>query len=196
MASQLPTIELLTLFAQRTHELSERRLVRKGMNTKLTIRWDCVSGLLRQNIDQPDEEDLRSFLLVFRQFISENEPVFLPRIFNECFRNLDSSELKDELRKAQEQWKLVFHKIGVFKLIIDGKKLTGEFILDLWINGHYFHNDLDKANELHRYLGNISVALVRMQFLSVLSALTNTTLFVGNVVNYGLREGLFHNHSN
>jgi hypothetical protein len=191
MVSQLPTDEMLMVFAQRTRELSERRLVRKGMNTKLTISWDCVSSLLRQKIDQPDEEDLRSYLLEFRQFISKQEPVFLSRIFNECFQNLDSSELQDELKKAQEEWKLVFQKIGAFQLVIDDKKLTGEYILDLWINGYYFHNDVDKANELHRYLSNNSMALVRMQFLSVLSALTNIILYVGNVVNYGLREGLF-----
>jgi len=192
MSTQLSTRERLELFGQRVIELNYRRLVRNGMTAKLTISWDAASQLLSQRVLEPDEEDLRSFLLIFRQFVSAKEPVFLTRLFNDCLRFLDSSKLKEELKKAKDEWKNVLYKIGPFKVVIDDQKLTGEYVLDLWLNGYYFHNDADKAAELRRYMANHDMPLVRMQFLSSLSSLTQIVFYVGSVVNYGLRQGLFH----
>ena len=192
MSALLSTRERLELFGQRVIELSERRLVRNGMNTQLNISWDATSQLLSQRTLEPDEEDLRSFLLLFRHFISEKEPLFLNRVMNDCLQFLESSELKEGVKKAKDEWKQVFYKIGAFQIMIDNQKLTGEYVLDLWINGYYFHNDSDKAAEIRRYITNNDLPIVRMQFLSVLSALTQIIFYVGSVVNYCLRQGLFH----
>ncbi len=186
------TRDRLELFGQRAIELADRRLVRAGMNSQLTISWDRASQLLKYQSLEPDEEDLRSFMLLFRQFISEKEAVFISRALNDCLRFLDSGELKEQLKKAQDAWKSLFHKVGAFRLIINGRKLTGEYVLDLWINGHYFHNDIDKAVELSRYVANRDMPLVRTQFLSVLTGFTQIILYIGGVVNYGLRNELFH----
>jgi hypothetical protein len=191
MSKQLSTYERLELFGQRVIELNERRLVRAGMNSHLTISWDAASSLLRYQAIEPDEEDLRSFLLVFRQFVSDKEPVFISRVFNDCLRFLGSDQLKEQLKKAQDEWKH-FYKVGAFGLVINNRNLAGEYVLDLWINGYYFHNDSDKAAELRKYIATSDIPLIRTQFLSVLTSLTQIILYVGSVVNYCLRVGLFH----
>ena len=169
---QLIARERLELFTQRVDELYDRRLVRQGMGAQLTINWDMASQLLTQRLIQPDEEDLRSFLLLFRQFVSKNEPIFVERIFNDSVRFLESTTLKEEIEKAKKAWNDSFHKMGAFEAVIDNKELTGEYLLDLWINGHYFHNDSELAAELRRYIATNTMPLVRMQLLAVLPGLT------------------------
>jgi hypothetical protein len=192
MAWDLSTRERLELFTQRVAELRDRRLVRNGMNTRYTVSWTQVSRLLTQQTIEPDEEDLRSFLLVFRQFISDREPVFISRAFNDCLRLLDSGDLREQLAQAQEAWRNAFRGMGALHVTIDGRNLTGEYVLDLWINGYYFHNDSNKTAELRRYIATQDLPLVRFQFLSALAALTDIILYLGAVVEYSLREGLFN----
>jgi len=190
MSTGLTTPERLELFAHRVKELNERRLVRNGLNLKFTISWEAASQLLSYQAPRIDEEDLRSFLLTFRQFVSKKEPVFIDRVFNDCLRFLRSDHYKEQLDKARQEWRNSFNKMGPISITNNKKKLTGEFVLDLWINGHYFHNDADKAAELRRLLGD-SIPLVRMKFLDCLAAFTQIILYVGAVVEYGLRENLF-----
>ncbi len=40
-----------------------------------------------------------------------------------------------------------------------------EHIADLWINGHYFHDDSEKAQELRRYVPH-NILFVRPEFLN------------------------------
>jgi hypothetical protein len=190
MSTQLSTHERLEFFAARANELRELRLVRDGMRSKFSLSWNVISKQLAYRAIQPDEEDLRSFLLLFRQFISDREPIFINRIFNDCLRFLDSSELKEQLTKAKDEWKRLFQGMGAIQMVVDNRKLTGEYVLDLWINGHYFHSDSDKAVELHRLMTD-QIPLVRMQFMDVLPRLTEIIVYTANVVTYGLREGLF-----
>jgi hypothetical protein len=193
MSASLSTRDRFGLFVQRVEELSQRRLVRQGMNSKHTIKWDAISQQLTYQAIEPDEEDLRSFLLIFRQFVSDKEPVFISRVLNDCIRFLNSSQLQEYLKKAQGEWKNSFRHMGAFHIVVNERNLTGEYVLDLWINGYYFHNDSDKAAELRRLLTD-QLPLVRMQFLTILTSLTHIILYVGNVIRYGFREGLFHFH--
>jgi hypothetical protein len=193
MSALLSTRDRLGLFVQRVEELSQRRLVRQGMNSEHTIKWDAISQQLTYQAIEPDEEDLRSFLLIFRQFISDREPVFINEVFNDCIRFLNSSQLQEYLKKARKKWKNSFRHMGAFHIVVNERNLTGEYVLDLWINGYYFHNDIYKAAELRRLLTN-QLPLVRMQFLTILTDLTRIILYVGNVIRYGFREGLFHFH--
>lgn len=190
MSTNSTTRERLELFAYRVKELRQRRLVRGGMNVKFTISWDTASQSLGYRASQIDEEDLRSFLLTFRQFISEREPVFIDRVFNDCFRFLRSDHYKEQLKKARQEWRNTFDRMGPISVTINQRNLTGEFVLDLWINGHYFHNDVEKAAELRRLLGDF-IPLMRMKFLDSLVTLTQIILYVGAVVEYGLQEGYF-----
>jgi hypothetical protein len=188
--SNLSTRERLELFTYRARASSDRRLVREGMGWTSTISWDHVSQQLRIRPPEVDEEDLRSFLLDFRHFISEREPVFINRIFNDCLRFLKSDELKTEIRKAKDEWEQVFVKSKAFPLIVNGRKITPAYILDLWIDGYYFHSNREKFQELQNMI-QASWSLVRMHILQSIPVLTSITSYLGNVVIYALRADLF-----
>ena len=180
----------LRMFSARVQELSNLRLVRDGWNLKYTLQWDAVSHMMRIRVSKVDEDDLRSFLLTFRLFVSEKEPVFVNRIFNDCYKYITSDYYKGELVKAREAWKKTLRE-GAFTLVINGRQITGERLLDLWINGYYFHNDLDKLEELHRLLYPSDWGFVRFKFLDTIASLTQILLFVGAVVTASLRDNLF-----
>ena len=181
-------IEQLRLFRYRAAELSRRRLIREGLSVNFTVKWDRMKGL-RYEATRPDQEDLRSFLLDFRHFVSQKEPVYLPKVYNLCHRGLSSDGLKQEIIKARASWKEALRHNGI-NVIIRGKRYPPEHVCDLWVNGVYFHSDLEKRRELEA-LHLDQQFLLRHYFHMFLAEATRNILFVGNVVSMGLREGLF-----
>ena len=60
----------------------------------------------------------------------------------------------------------------------------------LQINGHYFHSDEEKRSRLLSLIP-LQTMLARQVFLAYISDAIRTTMFTGNVVTAGLRDGLF-----
>jgi hypothetical protein len=137
---------------------------------------------------EPDEDSLRSCLLLLRPFISEHEPLHLNKIFNLCHRKLASQELKEKLIEAREDWKATLKGNGM-SLQFNDQSVSPEHVVDLWINGWHFHNNEEKLREL-RSLVNPAQVLVRHLFLRVLAGGAQVVLYVGNVVTVALKDGL------
>lgn len=181
-------IDQLHLYRARATQLRNSRLIKEGFNPGLTINWNKMQGL-RFISKEPDETSLRSFLLTFRQFVSEKEPVCVNRIFNLCHRHLISDKLKEYLIKSRRAWKNSLKGTGIM-LIYNKRELTPEFITDLWINGYYFHSDPKKLTILNKILPHERM-LIRFQFLNFLLDATKQVLYVDNIINVALKEGLF-----
>lgn len=180
--------EQLELYKARAEELRHTYLIRRCFNPSITIKWDRMQGL-RFESKEPNEEHLRSFLITFRQFISNEEPVFLYRIHNLCQQYLTSDELKGYLVTARKAWKETQKNTGL-KLIFSGHELTPEYVTDLWINGFYFHNDQKKRSILKSLLPHERM-FVRNQFLNFLMEGTRQVLYLSNIITYALKEDLF-----
>ncbi len=160
------------------------------LNQGLSSDWSFSMGENQPTVfraSQPDEEDLRSYLLTFRKFISPKEPVFIRRIHKLCDQHLTSDELKGQIRDCQQGWKNHCVRGGI-KLNIHGHDVRPEHIADLWINGHYFHDDLEKAKELERYMP-FSILFVRQQFLHFVIEATRVIGGTGYTVKMALRDG-------
>lgn len=170
--------------------MQERRLVREGIGYRFRYSWDATSRAFTYHGEEPDEEDLRSFMLIFRQFVSEGEPVHLRRVLNDCDRYLASEQLKEELRQARAAWDQVFRRPGNPRISVNGKDLTTEYVLDLWINGHYFHNDQAKARALNAIDAGV-FPVSRMLMIRALPQLTAVVLFVADIVVRALCNGQF-----
>ena len=179
--------EQLERFLHRADELAGTRVVRAHFPTSLGLSFSA-SGGTRVSLGQPDEEDLRSFLLTLRQFLSSDEPVFLFRIFNLCQQHITDPEMKRDLAEARGQWAASVKSDGI-SMTFDGKPITPEYVTDLWINGHYFHNDEGKARAL-REMAPLETLLSRQKFLGHLIAATQNVLYVANVLRAAMREGL------
>jgi hypothetical protein len=182
----------LEFFVAKVRELQSTRLLQQEFGFEFTVSWQRMEAL-RFEMRQPEEDHLRAFLLGFRQFVAPGEPICLNAIYNLCHRVIDSQELKGYLIEARSAWKNAFKK-GGFNLVVDDRTITPEGIYDLWINGHYFHADIEKRRELERLIGPEAI-FTRGLFLDLLVEATRQLLYTGNVVVAALREGLVRDGS-
>ncbi len=144
---------------------------------------------LVETLREPSDDVLKSFLVDFRPFVSQREPVYLYRIYRICERSLGNAQLRHWLRKSREYWKEVHASSGL-RLQVDNRIYRPEEIADFWINGWYFHDDPQKLDELKR-LGSAGFRLHRVEFHHFLDNCVEQVLYTGNVVKAGLAEGMF-----
>jgi len=75
--------EKLELFLALVTELLTTDLAKKGFGYAHTLNGSKAAGV-RSELEQPDENDLRSFLITFRKFISDDSDVYLQGIHDIC----------------------------------------------------------------------------------------------------------------
>jgi hypothetical protein len=177
----------LGVFVHRADELGRTRLVRtSGLSGDFSFHFEASKGFAYK-FPYVDEDDLRSFLLTFRQFVMEKEPVFIRRVHNVAVKHITSDELSEAAREAARGWRDILRSSGI-TLNIYGRAITPEYVLDLWINGHYFHNDEQKRTELLSY-GMPNILLVRNQFLNFLVDATMAIAHTRNILRAALHDG-------
>jgi len=180
--------EQLELFVTRAEEMQASRLLVNGFNPSFSMKWDRMSGT-RFESEEPDADDLRSFLMIFRRFISDREQLHLFKIYNICLKHLMSGTLKDNLFEAREAWKNELKRGGIH-LTFNDRDIRPEYLTDLWINGYYFHDDAEKLRKLMSLLPHENM-LVKHIFLDHVIGATRQVLYVAFIIRAAFREGLF-----
>jgi len=187
--------EQLKLFLERVEELRHCKLL-QDFNIKMSVKWNEIDGLSFTS-KYPNEEYLRSYLLIFRQFILNNEPVFIHKIYNLCQCYLIDEQFKTYLKKSREIWEKSKKNLGIqieykAKGIFgkESEEITPELATDLFINGYYFHSDLKKRKILQSIMP-LDEVLLRFQFLSFIQEGTKQVLYMGNIIKIGFEKVLF-----
>jgi hypothetical protein len=108
-------------------------------------------------------------------------------IYNILHRCLTNDELKEYLVKSREAWRAALRSSGM-GVVIFGHSYTPDEVLDLWINGVYFHNDSEKADRLKK-LVPLAHDLLRHQFIDFLVNATREILNVADILNAALQNG-------
>jgi hypothetical protein len=179
----------LNLFVKRTAELKSRRMLKSEKHWTIKFRSDAENNSFGFHIDGPDEEDFRSFLLIFRQFISPSEPIYIRRIFNDCIRNLPDCDLRSYIIQVQHAWNERV-TAGPMAIVIGGRKITPEYGLDLFINGDYFHNDQGKA-EVIKVLSVETLQMLRLAMQIAIPDLVDIIVYTSRVIEKALSNCLF-----
>lgn len=180
--------EQLRLFVFRAEQLLASRMLRGGFDAGFSINFDRQTGL-RFTATEPDEEDLRSFMLTFRQFTSPNEPVHLAKVCNLLEQRLNDAELREAVRGIRAEWKSA-QRVGLMAVNIDSRDYKPEHVLDLFVNGYYFHNDAAKRDLLNS-LGPVGQFLARRQFLNLVVDGVRVIGAVSHVITSALEAGSF-----
>lgn len=182
-------LERLERFVHRAIELQNSRLLSSGFRNTFSINWEQMQGL-RFLSEQPDEDFLRSFLMTFRQFWMQHEPVHFPSVHNILHRALTSDELRGQIVISREHWTRAMRQ-GPWRYVVNGEPILPETVLDLWINGHYFHNDDEKRSRLRALTSHLDRGiLARHRFLDALVDGTQQVLFLSRVIQVARHEGL------
>lgn len=180
--------EKLELFISKFNELQNTKLAREGFKVEQTITSSQEKGL-EFSLEQPDEADLKEFLLTFRHFISEREDAFLGRIFSICHQRLISNEIKQSLAQARQSFEEVKKHNGVH-FQINGKRYSPLEVTDMYLNGRYFHSDLEYQQQLES-MPPLTSELLRFYFLNFIIQASKIIHYVRNGVAHAFQEGLF-----
>lgn len=177
----------LELFIEMVDELTERKLLKKGLKSSLTIFSHEDKGW-KIEISWPDEDDLRSYLTSFRHFILKNSPVFLNRIYKLCIKHVKDSKVKQMLERNRKHW-LDIHKQGAMGLVYQGKKLTPKYVVDLFIKGKIFHIEGEERAFL-KGIPDFQDKLFKHQFIDFLVLANKHIFFLDSVIKKVVNENL------
>jgi len=182
----MAAVDTFKLFIERSEELRDSAFIQSGFVPELHARRDGAAPASTV-IAEPDEDDLRSFLLTYRQFISNDEPIYIYKIFNLCWTHITDSKSKEVFADARKGWKAA-EKGGVLQLVENDRVIHPTETQDLWINGYYFHNDEQKRKRLHDLSNGFQEAF-RHHFLEHIYEATRIILFVADQLEYAIRIG-------
>jgi len=178
--------EVFRLFIERSDELDRTRLCQSG--SELGVTFKVVEGRTEIVPRFPDEEDLRSYLVVFRHFLLDREPVFLYRVFTLCEMDLTSDPHKVKARSARAGLKTATAGSG-FALIYQEKDLTPEDSLGLLLNGVYFHSD-PKHREYLASVPSFLWPMVKFSFLTAVVGVAEVIRYTARVLRDALAKDL------
>jgi hypothetical protein len=180
--------EKLELFVDNVNELRSTALMRKdGLRFEFTVRGGKDETTTFE-LEQPDEGELRDYLVAFRRLVSKGD-ASLGRILNICQRRLADGERRQQLPTVRQLWAETKQHSGL-KLVMNGQVTSAEEILGVWLNGKYFHDDLNHR-ELLASLSPLMYANLRASFLSFITQASNIILYVGSLVDASLQDGSF-----
>ena len=178
----------LETFVKRVEELRRLPLVTAGQGVGWSLNVSKTRGM-SVSVKLLDENDLRSFLLTFRQFIAPQEDIQLNKVYKTCIAGLKTNnDLKERLFEARGMWKEALGKAG--NIEFEEQMHSGERAARLWINGYYFHSDLEKYEYLEKLLSQ-NWPYIQMHFGNFVVDATRVIIYTGNVVEYARRNHLF-----
>jgi hypothetical protein len=134
-------------FKLRAYRLAQTRLSIDRTVSPISARI-CIdkSGFKFEGV-LPPEPELVEHLAALRFFILKKEPSNVERLLSALGKHLDTQEARESLKWLRAQWTAELFGDSV-SLDFNGKKLTSSYILDIWYNGHYFHGDEAKTEDL------------------------------------------------
>ncbi len=183
--------EQLDLFMERGEELWNSPARRAGLKISLNMKWNADHELLRINSEEPDVEDFRSFLLIFRKFISPNSHIYLPKIYKICHQYLTDDRCKEYLAEARGIWQDLQKVSGTgMTLTVDSHQLSPKEVVDLWINSHYFHDDVAGMKMLKKLLP-YQLATARHIFFDYVIETTRVIKHLGQSIHVANKRGWF-----
>jgi hypothetical protein len=116
----------------------------KGGEISITFRIGGTGEGVETNVNR---QELRSYLTLFRQLISDDDPVFLPRILRLLPHHVDDAELRERLGRALDGWKAAQGFPSVFSEPMFGESGSGRGTARLYLNGYVFHSDPDLSDQ-------------------------------------------------
>jgi hypothetical protein len=177
-------IKKLKLFHKRILQLKEN----DGflINTRVNLKSSKENGSTAEYVG-PDKKTVKAFLVDFRPFVLNDEPVNFDHISNIIIKSISSGSIKEETLKTKKVWNEILDRkdnspTRGMSLQIDGKTLLSNKNLDLWLNANFFHTD-EKKQELLTYINNNQLGQISyFLFISLVQDLTQLLFWFDNNV--------------
>jgi hypothetical protein len=169
---------VLELFLIKVEELSNCSLVKSGQRVKFSIKFKKEEGGTIQT-SLPDEDSLRSFLMVFRNFYAQKEITNFNKVCKLLIDSLEDNSIKELVKNTRAVYQEIL-KMSPINLVKNGKSYSPEEIVNFWLYGFYLHTEDEKRKEIENW--NIGIGFTKTQFISTIFDLSNCIFWLGNVV--------------
>lgn len=137
---------------------SEKKWFFKKLSTTLKMNKD---GWGESKKDAPDDRSVKSYIVEIRPFLQQDSAINVYRTLN-IVMNPDNKvdiKIREKAREARRVWKIVSGDDGKelragIGFVHSGKNVTQREMLDLWLNGKYFHQK-DRIESEYKELRNL-----------------------------------------
>lgn len=167
--------QVLKLFCDQTELLLETK-IGSGKGIQFMCEWgeekerDYVS-------DKPKEEQIRDFLMVFRPFYLNDDPIYFFKVLNIIGEYSTQRKTRENLKKLRQQWDKSLTDIPI-KISIEGEQNPSSSLINAWLYGKYFHIKIPENEDLKKYQQNFEDDLSQISFLHCIINLAKLIIFV------------------
>ena len=182
---EIRDLDRIDAFIARADALGRTRLVRDGCDTGLTLSWDERSPLRTESVE-PDQDDLQALMVQLRPFFLKDDPVYLERTLRLAIRLMRHDEFRSYLENVRQQWRHAAAS-GPMQLEVNGRDVGARELAELWMNGFYFHTNLEIQSFLSRLWPQ---AIIRQRFVWFLFDAVGVVRYTGNLLAIARRENL------
>lgn len=183
---KISATQRIELFLERWRDIEQRRVIRESKLKSLNFRVSYTPAGVSYELPDIDEEDWRSFLMTFRQFVLRDEPVFVNKIFDLCYLAIEEGKQKDFLIAMRKEWKRTMKYGGPTSLIDGSKELSTDDIIRVGLYTGYFHNDKERIQLLKSW--GEHAPMILGEFTFIVQQLTHIIRHLGHFVERGLDE--------
>lgn len=185
--------EKIDLFKEEVEKIRNTRIAKnKGLKEGLTLKF-TDDGKQTWNIEEPDEDEFRSFLLIFRIFIRRESPIKIGLIYDDLTNGLKDEKLKSELVEAKKKWEQL-QEIYDLKLTHEGRHITPERITNLYINAKFFHPENRNKRKKLENLDPFVEKLYKHNFYGYVIWACIHALYLDSVIKKAIDEDLLNNN--
>lgn len=136
--AEIPIQQRIHLFERLYADMRDNEPYSQVGSTSITFTFGGPGEGITTDVNR---QELRSYLLAFRQLISDDDAVFLPRILRLLPRHVDDAELRDRLSRALDAWKAAQGFPSPLAQLSLGEYGTGRATARLYMYGGVFHSD-------------------------------------------------------
>lgn len=168
-------------FRQRAENLQQSTYFASDASLGAELKGDS-SGIVSSSASGlPSDDSLAALLLAFRHFYINDEPASFLKVLNILPRHNRHPDLVEFCKNLKERWQKALFG-GLMKMSLDDDALNAQQILDLWLNGHYFHTDAIKAKKLEALASVLGADFVKFMLVDVVSRCSVAILMLNSAL--------------
>lgn len=167
----------LELFITKVNELVNCKLLQTTHKMKFSL--NVVGNQGKATTTLPDEDSLRSFLLIFRNFYSPRERINFLKICDILIDSIQEVSVRDRIEKIREVYKQTLDRSPVH-LVENDKSVSPNEIVRRWLYGFYHHTEDAKRKKIEAW--GFAAGLTKTQFISTVFVLSKCVIWLGNMV--------------
>lgn len=138
-------LDSLRLFHEKVTEINESRII-KTNSLKGEVYIELNPDGIKKDANLPDEDDLRSLLLLISPLVRTNERTHYNNIISILANNAKNEDTRSYFKLLQERYSASLN--SGLRYGANGKEYSDVDIFKLLINGRYFHCDDNKRDKL------------------------------------------------